>query len=189
MKTVTRMKAGFVKVDTDTLERIRDDFRVNGKARVHVGILGGYDERAEAPTVNYEARHDAIESGEDVKEPGAPIGNAALGAVHEFGSISRGIPMRSFLRMPVINEMPAALQATDRRLWHRILIEKGIRGALGLLGAYALDVIHLAFDTGGFGAWAPLKPRTVRRKKSSTILIDSAQLRQAITAEIVDPKQ
>lgn len=163
MKRTTRTSAGFVSVDTDTLAAIREDFVKNGRARVHVGVLGGFDAR---------------------KEEG--IGNAGLGAVHEFGVVSKGIPSRSFLRMPVLNELPAALKVTDRALWHKVIVKQGILGALALLGAYALDVIHLAFETGGFGFWQSLKPRTVRRKGSSAILIDTAQLRQSITAEVFD---
>lgn len=172
MKRQTTMKAGFVRVDDEILERIKKDFAANGRARVHVGVLGGFDAR------------QAITDTEGAE----PISNAALGAVHEFGVIGQNIPARSFLRMPVITQLPAALLATDRTLWHRVLIKDGIKGALALLGAYALDVIHLAFETGGFGLWQALKPRTIRRKGSSAILIDTAQLRQAITAELSEGK-
>ena len=89
--------------------------------------------------------------------------------------------------MPVITQLPAALSATDKQLWHKVIIKKGVIGALELLGAYALDSIHLAFETGGFGLWQKLKRATIRRKKSSAILIDTAQLRQSITAEIFGP--
>ncbi len=167
------MRAGFVRVNMDDFEKLKADLKKNGGARVHVGVLGGFTERRPAP-------------GEDGESQ--PANNAQIGAAHEFGVVTKNLPPRSFLRMPVIQEMPAAMQKTDRQLWHRVILQKGIRGALALLGAYALDVIHLAFETGGFGAWAPLKPRTIKRKGSNAILIDTAQLRQSITAEIVDPK-
>ncbi len=167
MKRVTRKQAGFVSVDTDTLERVRADFAEQGKKRVHVGILGGFDART---------------GGDD----GEPIGNAQLGAVHEFGVVSKNIPARSFLRMPVIAQLPAVLKATSRDHWHKVILKNGILGALGLLGGYALDAIHLSFETGGFGTWQRLKARTIKRKGSSAILIDTAQLRQSITAEISD---
>ena len=69
--------------------------------------------------------------------------------------------------------------------------------------AYALDSIHLAFETGGFGSWAPWAESTFlkRYKKeqatgrgledkasSYKILIDTGQLRQSITAELEDAK-
>lgn len=180
MKRTTRTSAGVVSIDTETLQRVLIDFRRNGRARVHVGILQGFSGR--------------VPSG-DPDEP-KDLGNAELGAIHEFGVISQkqNIPARSFLRMPVINELPPALAITDRKRWHKVIVEKGIRGALALLGAYALDVIHLAFETSGFGSWQALHPRTVARKLKKgrskagavAILIDSGQMRQAITAELSD---
>ena len=166
-KRRTTMQAGYVQVDDELLQKIKADFAKNGKARVHVGVLGGFD-------------------GRQSKE-GEAAGNASIGAAHEFGVISRNLPARSFLRMPVITQLPAALSATDKQLWHKVIIKKGVIGALELLGAYALDSIHLAFETGGFGLWQKLKRATIRRKKSSAILIDTAQLRQSITAEIFGP--
>lgn len=180
MSKITRMKAGFVSLDNETLQRVVADFKKNGRTRVHVGILGGFDQRA--------ATDDPAQRG---------LGNAELGAIHEFGVFSQkqNIPARSFLRMPVINELPGALKATDVQLWHKTIVKLGVRGALALLGAYALDVIHLAFETGGFGHWQALAPRTVRAKLkkgrgagATAILIDSAQMRQAVTAELFDAK-
>lgn len=162
------MQAGYIQVDDELLQKIKADFAKNRRARVRVGVLGGFDCRQSTAA-------------------GATIGNASLGAVHEFGVISKNIPARSFLRMPVITQLPAALLATDKQLWHKIIIKNGIQGALALLGAYALDAIHLAFDTGGFGLWQKLSRYTIRRKKSSAILIDTAQLRQSITAEVTTP--
>lgn len=163
MKRVTRMQAGYVSVDDDTLKMLQEDIKKNGKARVRVGVLGATSGRVSGDSLN----------------------NAEIGAAHEFGVASKNLPMRSFLRMPVIQELPQALQATDKQLWHKIILKKGIKGALGILGAYAMDVIHLAFETSGFGTWAPLKPRTIKRKGSNAILIDTAQLRQSITSEVV----
>lgn len=160
------MQAGSVRLDNDALKRLKEDIAVNGKARVRVGILGPNAGRVSGDTLN----------------------NPSLGAVHEFGVVTKNIPARSFLRMPVIQQLPAALEVTNKQLWHQVIVKKGILGALGLLGVYCLDVIHLAFDTGGFGSWAPLKARTIKRKGSNAILIDTAQMRQAITAEVVKPK-
>lgn len=163
MNRRTVMAGGSMTVDTDLLERIRKDIEKNGNARVHVGILGGHAARVSGDTLT----------------------NPELGAVHEFGVVDKNIPARSFLRMPVIQQLPEALAKTNLGLWGRIIAEKGILVALGLLGAYALDTIQLAFETGGFGLWAPLKAYTIRRKGSSAILIDTAQMRQSITAEVV----
>lgn len=166
MKNKTVMQGGSLVVDKTALDALRKDIQTNGRARVRVGILGGNAARVSGDTLN----------------------NPSLGAVHEFGVIGKGIPSRSFLRMPVIQELPQALLLTNKGTWQKVILKKGLLGALELLGAYALDVIQLAFDTGGFGSWAPLSKRTIKLKGSNAILIDTAQMRQSITAEVVQPK-
>jgi hypothetical protein len=182
------MAAGYVSLDDTTLKAVLADFAKNGKARVHLGILGGSaDRNLPAPKVHFEDFWDKTESGKAAKQTtiGAP-NNAEIGAAHEFGIVDKNLPARSWLRMPIITELPSALSVTNKDLWHRVIITKGILGALALLGAYAFDVIQLAFDTGGFGHWAALSKRTIARKGSAAILIDTAQMRQAITAEVFD---
>ena len=41
-----------------------------------------------------------------------------------------------------------------------------------------------AFETGGFGAWEPIKEATSSRKGSSQILIDSSQLRRSVISKV-----
>ena len=57
-------------------------------------------------------------------------------------------------------------------------------------GITATVVIDDAFASGGFGEWATLKPKTVKRKtkngkKGDAILIDTGDLRRSITYEVV----
>lgn len=191
MKKVVRRSAGFVRTDTDLLEKIEDDFRRNGKARVRVGVLGSHTLRTEGA-----------------------MSNADIGAAHEFGvdggfsnhpSASRRkklawpnhsnnhLPARSWLRMPVLTHMPDQLPKNGRGVWQEVIVKKGVLGALAVLGAFAVRSIQMAFSTGGFGTWEALKPSTVRRKIAkgrgqggTSILIDSAQLRQSVTSEVVN---
>lgn len=190
MKKTVRKSAGTVRTDTDTLDRLLLDFKKNGKARVHVGVLGGHTIRTEGA-----------------------MSNADLGAAHEFGvdggylnhaSSARRkklagpnhsdnhLPARSWLRMPVLSHMPDEIKRTGRAVWQAAVVKRGVRGALDLLGVFALRSIQMAFATGGFGAWEALKAATVRRKRAKgrgagavAILIDSAQFRQSVTAEVV----
>jgi hypothetical protein len=53
----------------------------------------------------------------------------------------------------------------------------GVKSAVKLLGVMGEETVQEAFATGGFGQWPALRPRTIQRKGSSRILIDSAQLR------------
>ena len=53
-------------------------------------------------------------------------------------------------------------------------------------GLTATVVINDAFESGGFGEWAPLKPETIRRKGSDKILIDTGDLRRSISYEVMN---
>lgn len=193
MKQTVRRSAGTVSIDTEALNRLMADVAKSRNARVHVGVLGKHTVRAE----------------------GVALSNADIGAIHEFGVLGghmdtprgqrarklggpnakaehRNIPARSWLRMPVLSHLPDQLKKLPRGLWQQVILKRGIRGALAILGAAALASIQQAFATGGFGSWAPLAPFTIRQKLRKSggkgpvaILIDSAQLRQSVTSEVV----
>jgi hypothetical protein len=112
---------------------------------------------------------------------GTPV--AMIAAVHEFGSPSRGIPERPFLRVAVQRN-----RLTYIRL-NRINLVKMLRGqmtadqALGQLGEMAKGDVQTEIRNGDF---APLKPATIRRKGSSKPLIDTGQIVQSIAWELGD---
>ncbi len=110
--------------------------------------------------------------------------NAELGAIHEFGSFSRGIPARSFLRMPVSTQSTQIIKETTGS--SKGLVASGkIVLLLKRLGTACENAIQRAFESRGFGTWAPDKPATVRRKGSDSPLIDTAQLRRSIASRVV----
>lgn len=130
---------------------------------VKVGILGNDDSR----------------QGE-----GALLGNAGIGVVQEFGSLTNNIPPRSFLRMPLETKKDR-LEATFEKVGvKQKLLEGDARGALQSLGFVAEQIIDDAFKSQGFGNWAPNKPSTVAKKGSSKPLIDTSQLRRSITSKV-----
>lgn len=110
--------------------------------------------------------------------------NAEIGATHEFGSFSKNIPRRSFLRDPFFlfkREFGEKIRAI-------ILKNSGKNGEIpnakkifDLIGAHGVALVQKSFATGGFGKWKPLKQSTIDQKGSSAILIDTAQLRKSIT--------
>jgi hypothetical protein len=69
--------------------------------------------------------------------------------------------------------------------WLRRIRMTGVKSAVKLLGVMGEETVQEAFATGGFGQWPALRPRTIQRKGSSRILIDSAQLRKAVTSRVV----
>ena len=108
---------------------------------------------------------------------------AGIGAVHEFGSLDKKIPQRSFIAMP----LQAKSQEIENNVGKKIeslIAEDNIEGIYELIGIYGEAVIQEAFETGGFGSWAELKESTIERKGSSAILIDTGRLRQAITSKV-----
>ena len=61
----------------------------------------------------------------------------------------------------------------------------GVKSMMGRLGVYAEETIQEAFNTGGWGVWPKLALSTVKRKGSSRILIETAQMRKAISSRVV----
>ncbi len=110
--------------------------------------------------------------------------NAQIGAKHEFGSLSEGIPRRSFLNDPLV-EKKKELVETQKKLFIENLPKKnGEKVIFRKLGIKAEQIIQEAFATGGFGKWQPLSQKTIDQKKSSSILIDTAQLRKSISSDV-----
>lgn len=114
-------------------------------------------------------------------EDGTPI--AVIGAVQEFGSANGQIPERSFLRVP----LRAAKKEFSKIIQN--LLPKILSGeitqdnALHQLGAKAVSVSQEAISA---GIDPPNAPSTVKRKGSSTPLINEGTLRQNITHVIGD---
>lgn len=176
-KTV-RIGASRVDLNLSGLEMLQADIRDNAKARVHVGVLRDHD-----------ARQD-----------GADAGNATIGLVHEFGSPTKNIPERSWLRMPLIVKLPEVIQQAGPDFWRKLILEKGVLKGLKALGIAAEDSIQQAFETGGFGKWAPWSKRYGRRRElevralfgdvmgpvhPGSLLIQTGELRQAVTSRVV----
>ncbi len=110
--------------------------------------------------------------------------NADIGARHEFGVISEGIPRRSFLEDPLKEKRKEFLKDVDKIVKANIDKENGARESLELIGISAEAIVQEAFETGGFGTWPELRDKTTTAKGSDTILIDSSQLRRAITSKV-----
>lgn len=114
-----------------------------------------------------------------------PMNNAEIGVEHEFGSEAAHIPPRSFLRMP-LEEKRRELMKSFSKSSTKSAIETGnYKKVFENLGVDAEAIVQEAFATGGFGHWPALKDSTIKKKKSSAILIDTKQLRDSITSDVV----
>ena len=143
-------------------------FKKASRMRARVGILGAKDKRTEGPD-----------------------GNSDIGAKHEFGYfVSEGpfkgarVPARSFLRMP-ITVKKEAIAAGLKEVAPNMLLRGMVKEFFVRMGIEAEKVIRQAFDTSGWGTWAPNALNTVILKESDKPLIDTGSLARSISSRAV----
>ncbi len=118
------------------------------------------------------------------REEGEPITNAELGYIHEFGAPDANIPARPFL-------FPGIREAKGRFARY---LKQGAQGALdgdqgrvdralSAAGQVAASSVQRKITTGPFAplAASTLAARRRRGRKGTRPLIDTGQLRRAIT--------
>lgn len=112
------------------------------------------------------------------------VTTATIGAWHEFGTSE--LPKRSFLRMPIaehLDERMLVAGAFNVETLKTVIQEKRLDEWVKKLGILAEAIVQEAFDTGGFGKW---KPSDMSRKKVHQTLVETSQLRRAITSEVTN---
>lgn len=142
------------------LDALRKDLAENAGARAEVGIFAEHNERG------YEIST-----------------NAEIGLVHEEGKISDAIPRRSFLRDPLTFVLPKFVEGNPSK-WIGIMREKGLLGVLKTLGHLGENVVHQAFESGGFGQWPANRPSTLKKKHGNRPLIDTHQLASSVSSRV-----
>lgn len=108
-----------------------------------------------------------------------------LAAIHEFGSPAAGIPERSFIRSTFYVRRVEALRSMCARL-AKAVVTDGLdpKRALGMLGAWAASQVKETITE--IDIPPPLADSTVQAKGSSKPLVDTGQLKNSITYEVVD---
>ena len=170
-----------VKVNSDALEDLQATLM--SKFVTRVGILGSKVSRNTTITTK-QGFHKA-------GKVASPKTNAEIGLLHEKGSLTQHIPRRSFLEMPLImhseglksikESLVPVFSTTDsigkrKSMWRQAYVK---------LGMLAENIVQTAFESRGFGQWAPDSAGTIKRKHSDQPLIDTAQLRRSITSDVV----
>lgn len=112
--------------------------------------------------------------------------NAELALIHIFGSLTNNLPARDMLLMPIEKNRRELIGAISSGQMKAAFESGDYKKMFQLLGVKAEEFVQMAFDTGGFGLWAPLKPATIKAKGSSAILIHFAQLRRAVSSDVVE---
>lgn len=114
----------------------------------------------------------------------ATLSNAAVGAMHEFGTSK--LPQRSFLRIPIMDNLNKRLEAagalTSETL-NAVVATGSFIPWLKKVVVVAEGIVLEAFDTGGFGKW---KPSDMAKKKNHQTLVETQQLRNSVTSEVVE---
>lgn len=146
--------------------------RIDG-ARVVVGIQGSEGAWREPP--------------QRLGGSARPLSNVEIGSVHEFGTQDGSIPERSFLRLTLKKKATTYRAALRRALADAAGAVTGgdspavasLRQSFEVLGLRVTRDVQQTIRDGGPG-WPALSPVTVKRKGSSSPLIDTGQLRQSI---------
>ena len=113
---------------------------------------------------------------------------AYVGTIQEFGSVTKNIPERSFIRYPLqthLNERIKEARSIKLSALNPTVPRPVVYGLLGELGK---EIILKAFETSGDGNWKANAPSTIKRKGSSQPLIDTGRLMKSINYEVVKIK-
>jgi len=121
------------------------------------------------------------------RKDGEGISNAEVGAHHEFGTEGvdgyGGLPMRSFLRMPLTEKLQSHVKknGVTNETMEKVVKQKSLGPILKNLGLLGETIIGNAFDTGGFGSW----PKSnFKLKKNHQTLVETQDLRNSISSEV-----
>lgn len=115
---------------------------------------------------------------------GDDVDNAAIGLQHELGVFTKKIPIRSWLRMPLVVSQSEIIREVSYGKVQK-LAYFGFPALLKDLGFACENAILAAFKSGGFGTWKPISKRTADAKGSTAILIDTGQLRRSVASQVV----
>lgn len=122
-----------------------------------------------------------IPNDETSREDSGEITNAELGIIHEWGAPEKGIPERSFMRSTMSEEMENLGRLSKTQIALCLEGNTSPHDVFATIGAYLQGKIVDKITDGEF---KPNNENTVKRKGSSKPLIDTGQLRGAITYEV-----
>lgn len=109
-------------------------------------------------------------------EDGTPL--AVIAAVNEFGSRDGRIPERSFLRVPIRQNLPELTKTM------RMLLKQVVNGNLTvrqMFDSVGERAVGYSVEAISAGIQPPNAPSTIRQKGSSQPLVDSGRLLQSLT--------
>lgn len=148
-----------VKADTTVWKELRKKLRSLGAANAHVDV-GVFGTGGEGTSI------------------------VEIATIHEFGAPRANIPSRSFLRFTARERREDMVQVLARFARGIIADKMTPHQALDRLGLWFANAVKASIRKRLI--YQNLSPRTVARKGSSTALIDTGRLLNAITWKVVD---
>lgn len=112
---------------------------------------------------------------------GSAIDMARLASIHEFGWPPSNIPERPFLQQSFDTNVVEIDRFKASEVGSIYEGKSDTKKALDRLGVFFVGKVKETFTKGEF---APNSPETIRRKGSSTPLIDTGRLRNSINHEV-----
>lgn len=153
---------------------------------VRVGVMSNKNSRVESKkTLSFEE----IQNLNKPRKSGTPLSNTELGAIHEFGSPARGIPPRSFLRVPLLSRLNKELKnsnAFNQDVLRNVMRKGTILPWMQKVAILAEGIVLGAFSSGGYGKWPKWKNSSYSNN-TGQLLLDTQQLRDSIGSEVVTP--
>lgn len=154
------------------------------KVEVIRDVDGGFINRLKAALAGKRERLVSVGIPSTAKEEDGSS-SAVVAAANEYGTAN--IPERPFLRTGVRKNLPKYKKLNETNLKAVVNGKSTIDKSLGLLGLMASQDVKDEITNGNF---APLDAKTIAARKrrsvgSSKPLIDTGQMRESITYEIV----
>ncbi|MCP4055121.1 MAG: hypothetical protein GY739_19190 [Mesoflavibacter sp.] len=113
------------------------------------------------------------------------ISTAVIAAVHEYGSLTRNVPARPFLRPGVANAIPKINKLLQIKLPDFVEGSINADGVFTLVGEIARSEIVRMWDNNN---WSPLKSKSAQKaveKGNRQILLDTGHLKNSITYQVI----
>ena len=111
------------------------------------------------------------------------MNNASLLYLHTKGSPLRNLPSRPVIEAALNDEENQRLISEDLKVVAEAIMEEEFSKAEKLLEIAGMDAVNKIKEwfENPKNAWPPLRPVTIKAKGSDAILVDTGQMRNAIT--------
>lgn len=175
------------------LKNLGDTLRALKGGRVDVGFFAGDASRTKKTPAAQSNSYDENLTNPEIAakmEYGDPTPQTWVDRKGIVRHVS-GIPPRSMLRSPLHlhgDKIVAMAKADAAAILSKISDIAPLRATKLLLtrvGIAAEALVQEAFATQGWGDWEPNSPETIDAKESAAPLIDTGQLRRAVTSRAV----